>query len=259
MEVKHLPVEAMNKYNLRVGLFGIGLQAYWDQFPGLEQALMGYLSAVEGLIARDGVEVINLGLIDTTEKAVDAGHTFRRQDVDIIFLHVTTYALSSTVLPVVLRAKVPVIILNLSPQAAIDYASLNSLGDRTRMTGEWLKFCSPCPVPEIANVFKRTGIRFHQVTGLLQSDDACWGEISEWVEAASVANIMAHNRLGVMGNYYGGMLDMYTDLTKQIGTFGGHIEIIEVDELSALRKGVTEEDLTLRVAYFREVFDVQQD
>ena len=44
--------------------------------------------------------------------------------MDLIFLHVTTYALSSTVLPVVRRAKVPVIILNLAPAAAIDYASV---------------------------------------------------------------------------------------------------------------------------------------
>lgn len=42
--------------------------------------------------------------------------------MDLIFLYVTTYALSSTVLPVVQRAKVPVIILNLSPAPAIDYA-----------------------------------------------------------------------------------------------------------------------------------------
>ena len=41
--------------------------------------------------------------------------------MDLIFLHVTTYALSSTVLPVVRRAKVPVIILNLAARAAIDY------------------------------------------------------------------------------------------------------------------------------------------
>ena len=52
--------------------------------------------------------------------------------MDLIFLHVTTYALSSTVLPVVQRAKVPVIILNLSPEPAIDYARFNRLGDRTR-------------------------------------------------------------------------------------------------------------------------------
>jgi L-arabinose isomerase len=61
-------------------------------------------------------------LIDTAEKAFDAGSNFRRkQDVDLIFLYVTTYALSSTVLPVVQRAKVPVIILNLAPEAAIDF------------------------------------------------------------------------------------------------------------------------------------------
>jgi len=89
--------------------------------------------------------------------------------VDLIFLHVTTYALSSTVLPVVRRAKVPVIILNLQPTAAIDYAAFNRLGDRTRMTGEWLAYCASCPVPEIANAFNRTRVPFHQVTGIRDS------------------------------------------------------------------------------------------
>ena len=63
------------------------------------------------------MEVVNLGLIDSPPKALEAGHQFRAADVDLIFLHVTTYALSSTVLPVVQRAKVPVIVLNLQPAA----------------------------------------------------------------------------------------------------------------------------------------------
>jgi len=49
-------------------------------------------------------EIVNLGLIDNPVSALEAGHEFRRADVDIIFLYVTTYALSSTVLPVVQRA-----------------------------------------------------------------------------------------------------------------------------------------------------------
>jgi L-arabinose isomerase len=60
------------------------------------------------------VEVINVGMIDTPERALAAGHYFREKDVDLIFLHVATYALSSTVLPVVRRAKTPVIILKLT-------------------------------------------------------------------------------------------------------------------------------------------------
>src|SRR5437016_11580519 len=145
------------------GFIGNGLDAYWPQFKGLREKLVRYTELVAKRLARPGVQVVNLGLIDTPEKASEAGHQFRREDVDLIFLYVTTYALSSTVLPVVRRAKVPVIILNLSPTAAIDYKSFNRMGDRTRMTGEWLAYCQACPVPEIANVFRRCRIPFFQV------------------------------------------------------------------------------------------------
>ena len=127
------------------------------------------------------------------------------------------------------------------------------MGDRTKMTGEWLAFCSACPVPEIANVFKRAGIRFHQITGMLHDDAECWNEVDEWIAAARVANIMSQNRLGAMGHYYSGMLDIYTDLTLQLTTFGGHIEIIEVDELSALKKSVSANEIKIRVNEFHKI------
>ena len=245
--------------SLRVGLFGIGLYAYWDQFPGLEKRLKGYTDRVAQKLARPGVDVVTLGLIDTPEKAVAAGHTFRQADVDIIFLYVTTYALSSTVLPVVRRAKVPVIVLNLSPTAAIDYERINSLHDRTAMTGEWLAYCQACPMPEIANVFQRSRIPFYQVTGMLEDDPTAWNEIEEWIEAAQVAQVMEHNRLGLMGHYYGGMLDLYTDMTQQCAFFGGHIEMMEVDELAAASANVCEEEIRGRMQHFEERFDVQPD
>jgi L-arabinose isomerase len=179
--------------------------------------------------------------------------------VDLIFLYVTTYALSSTVLPVVRRAKVPVIILNLTPVAAIDYVSFNKLNDRERMTGEWLAHCAACPVPEIANVFRRAGIQFHQVTGMLEDDPSCWLEVDEWIEAARVASRMAENRLGLMGHYYGGMLDIYSDVTLQSAVFGTHIEMIEVDELSALRRTVESHEAEARLEVFASEFDLQPD
>jgi L-arabinose isomerase len=243
----------------KVGLFGIGLAAYWSQFAELRDRLSGFMDQVARQIARPGVEIINLGLIDTPEKALIAGHDFRKADVDLIFLHATTYALSSTVLPVVRRAKVPVIILNLSPAPAVDYAWFNSLGDRTKMTGEWLANCQACPVPEIANVFNRCRIPFFQVTGMLENDPVAWEEIGEWIEAARVAHMMEHNRLGVMGHYYGGMLDIYSDLTQQCAYFGGHIEILEVEQLAKLRHDVTESEIKSKLAQFHEAFDIQND
>jgi L-arabinose isomerase len=245
--------------SVRIGLFGIGLDAYWPQFAGLKERLEVYICCVAGMLQRPGVEIVNLGLIDTPEKALEAGHEFRRQDVDLIFLHVTTYALSSTVLPVVRRAKAPVIVLNLAPEAHIDYDAFNAMGDRTRMTGEWLAHCAACPVPEIANVFNRSGITFSQVTGMLDNDPESRREIDAWVDAARVAHVLEHNRMGVMGHYYGGMLDIYTDITALCAAFGGHIEVVEVDELAALRDAATDEQIDRRVAYFHNVFDVQSD
>src|SRR5437899_9496311 len=200
--------ENSRAHEFTVGLFGIGLDTYWPQFEGLQQRLTGYLQEVARRLEKLRVRVVNLGLVDSPEKAEAAGHEFRRHDVDLIFLYVTTYALSSTVLPAVRRAKVPVIILNLSPSAAIDYRFFNRMGDRTKMTGEWLAYCQACPVPEIANVFNRCSIPFFQVTGMLENDPVSWNEIGEWIEAARVAHIMEHNRLGAMGNYYGVMIDI---------------------------------------------------
>lgn len=249
----------MKSFPFKIGVFGIGLESYWSQFDGLQERLEGYLETVENRLNQYGADVVSAGLVDTPEKGLHAGHFFRQEDVDLIFLYVTTYALSSTVIPVVQRAGVPVIILNLSPESSINYDQFNQLNDRTKMTGEWLAHCAPCPVPEIANVFKRCGIEFHQVTGALHKEDPCWQEVNEWVEAAKVAHTMFHNRLGCMGHYYSGMLDIYTDLTQQYATFGGHIELIEVDELTELRQNVSESEITDRVQLFYKEFDVQED
>ena len=151
----------------------------------------------------------------------------------------------------------PVVIFNVQPVRALDYEAFNAIGDRTVMTGDKLAHVSVCPVPEIANVFRRAGIPFFQVTGTLETDDACWAEMDDWIAAAAVANTLFHNRLGLMGHYYNGMLDIHSDVTGLLVAFGGHAEIVEVDELSALRREVSEEDVVQRQQEFVHAFDIQ--
>lgn len=249
----------MNFPELTIGLFGIGLEAYWEQFEGLKTRLENYLQIVENRLQSLHPRIINLGLVDTVDKAFAAGKEFRTSDVDVIFLYSATYALSATVLPVVRGAKAPVIVLNLAPTAAINYDMFNSIEDRGVMTGEWLACCGACPVPEIANVLQRSGVPFYQVNGVLDPEDPCWSEIGEWIAAAGVMKTMTLNRLGCLGHYYGGMLDVYSDLTRQLSTFGGHIEMITVDELSMLRKQVTVSETENRVELFHQTFDMEPD
>jgi L-arabinose isomerase len=244
---------------LRIGLFGIGLAAYWEQFPGLKERLAGYVDAVDAKLQAPGRVVVNFGLVDSPEAALALGHEVRRQDIDFLVLYVTTYALSSTVLPIVRRAGLPVLILNLQPAAALDYSRFNALPDRAAMTGEWLAYCSACPVPEIANVFSRTGVPYMQVTGVLQEDPECWSEIGDWMQAAEVAHTLSHTRLGLMGHYYSGMLDIATDLTALCSIFGVQIDILEVDELSRLVVEVTAAQMEEKSAALRTAFDLAPD
>ena len=185
----------------KVGLFGIGLDTYWAQFDGLLDNLKAYQEQIKNRIAGYGVEVADAGMVDNPVKAREAADYLKSQDVEIVFLYVSTYALSSTVLPVAQKLKVPVVILNLQPVAELDYEAFNKLGDRGKMTGVWLEHCQACSVPEIASVFNRSGIQYDFVTGYLQDEEA-WREIEAWTEAARVAAAMRNNRLGVLGHYY---------------------------------------------------------
>lgn len=244
-----------SKHKIRVGLYGIGLDTYWPQFGGLKERLEGYLGTIESRLSDAGAEVISHGLIDSPEKARRTGAEFRSDNVEVIFLFISTYALSSTVLPVVQQAGVPVIVLNIQPVAAIDYEKFNAIGDRGTMTGEWLAHCQACCVPEIASVLGRSNIDFHLVTGHFEDTDT-WKEIGDWVRAADVRRAMRDSTLGVMGHYYAGMLDVYTDMTMQSSVFGTHMDLIEMDELAAIRAAVTDEQVQTKVSEFQKAFSV---
>jgi L-arabinose isomerase len=142
---------------MKAGLFSIGLDTYWSQFEGLLDKLTGYHKQIRDRIAAMDVGIIDAGMVDNPEKARLAADLFKRDDVEIIFLFISTYALSSTVLPVVQKAKVPVVILNIQPVAQLDYDSFNALGDRGAKTGVWLEHCQTCSVPELAKSVRTRG------------------------------------------------------------------------------------------------------
>ncbi len=244
------------EHHLKAGLMAVGLDTYWDQFDGLLDRLIGYNNIIKNRMEEGGnVEVIDAGMVDSVDKAVKAVDMMNSSGIDILFIFVSTYALSSTIVPVATRTNVPVIMLNLQPTPAIDYARLNAMGDRGLMTGEWLANCQACSIPEFCSVFNRAGTRYDIVSGYLDDTEA-WTEISRWLMAASVAAGMKSNRMGLLGNYYGGMVDVYTDLRLQSTTFGTHIEILEMSELADLRRQVTEADVEAKKAEFASIFDI---
>ncbi|MEI6732060.1 MAG: arabinose isomerase, partial [archaeon] len=86
---------------MKVGLFGIGLDTYWPQFDGLLSRLLGYQNQISKEIEAYQVEVVDCGMVDNPTKAKAAADLLKHNDVELVFLYISTYALSSTVLPVI--------------------------------------------------------------------------------------------------------------------------------------------------------------
>jgi L-arabinose isomerase len=240
-----------------VGVFGIGLAAYWPQFPGLKERLEGYQRKVEQPIG-EWAKVTSGGLVDDAVTAQRAAEAFLQNGVDLILCYIGTYATSSQVLPVVQGAKAPVVLLNLQPRAALDYARTD--------TAEWLANCSACCVPELACTFARAGIPFRVVSGMLEAEPdlrgpwaLAWEELRQWCEAAGAVRNLRKARIGFLGHTYPGMLDMYSDFTQQQAQLGTHVEILEMCDLDERVKSVAESEIGRKEEQVREVFEISDD
>lgn len=239
---------------VKIGLFGVGLNTYWGQFEGLLDRLTGYQDKIKNKMqSYDYIEVIDAGMVDDIDKANDAASLMKKEDVELLFIFISTYALSSTLIPVVNRLNIPVILLNIQPLPAIEYDKLNNMVDRGAMTGEWLANCQACSVPEFSSVFNRARVKYDIISGYLDDSEA-WKEISEWMTAAKISWGMRKNRMGVLGNYYGGMVDVYSDLTLQSTVFGTHIEVLEMCELADIRKSIGKEEVEQKIREFERTF-----
>jgi L-arabinose isomerase len=230
----------------RVGVLGIGLEAYWDQFAGLRARIEGYQARVEDKVRALGADVVSAGLVDTAPKARAAGDAFAAAGVDVVLCHAVTYATSSQVLPAFQAAKVPVVLLGLQPTPTLDYENTD--------TGEWLANCAACCVPEIAGACTRAGIAYDTVAGTIDDDERAWAKIGAWVRAAGAARALRRARIGFLGHTYPGMLDMYTDFTAIHGQVGAHVEVLEIDDLGARVARVGSEQVAAKEAEIRAMF-----
>jgi len=210
-----------------VGILGVGLDVYWGQFPGLEEALVGYLDAFERQVQAQGVTTINFGMIDNAHAAYAALPRLKAADLDLVFVDMLTYATSSTFGILIRDLDVPVVLVALQPLSRLDYA---------HATIEMqLRNDNVCSLPEFAGVAVRMGRSVPPVIiGTLEGDERAEAEVAEWCRIARVLHDLKGARIGHFGHPIEAMLDMHTDQTALTAAFGLHVVQTELDE-SAVR------------------------
>ncbi|MFJ9786655.1 arabinose isomerase [Amycolatopsis sp. NPDC101161] len=233
----------------RVGLVSGGLGAYWPQFPSLLPQLEASARRVAERLSGMDCEVVDAGFVSDAVEGAAAAEELRVAGCDLIIGFLTTYLTSSMLAPVAQRSGAPVLLLNLQPTEAMDHESFD--------TGAWLAYCGACPLPEMANAFRRVGVEFRSVSGYLE-DPRAWTRIERWIKAAGVRAALRHGRHGLLGHLYPGMMDVSTDPTLVSGQLGGHVEILEIDDLRVRVEKVTDDETAARVDLAREVFTVDE-
>jgi L-arabinose isomerase len=231
----------------KVGLVAGGLGAYWPQFPELLPQLEASAARVSERMRALDCDVVDVGFISDAHDGDSAAETLRAAGCDLIVGFLTTYMTASMLAPIAQRSGAPVLIINLQPTEVMNHAEFT--------TGPWLAYCGACPLPEIANTFLRLDIPFRSVSGYVE-DERAWTRIAAWIAAAGIRATLRFGRHGLMGHLYPGMLDVSTDLTLVTANFGGHVEVLEFDDLRVRVERVTDAETDARVALAREMFEV---
>ncbi len=226
-----------------VGVIGVGLDTYWDQFEGLYEVMLDKMKTFKAKLEEHAVTVFDHGIIDNAEKAYAVLPKLKAADLDLLFVDMVTYATSSTFGIIARELHIPIVLVVLQPLAAMDYANART----------FMQLCNDdyCSVPEFTGVAVRMGRPAPPVIiGMRENDPQADAEIAEWCSIANVLHDLKRARLGHMGHVLEAMLDMQTDPTAVTASFGCHVVQCEPDEV--MRQLVKVDDSSPEVVEMKE-------
>jgi L-arabinose isomerase len=218
--------------DLNIGMFTTANAIYWSQMPKIKDEIEKYADFVEKKLKKFG-KVFNAGIVDSVKKARDSEIYFFTKDVDVVVIHAGSYGMSGNIIPCIRRLNIPIITLHLQPIDSFDEKS----------NSEYTLPKNPFSnAGEISAVLKRMGRKFFPFAGRLFNEDI-WLKLVDIFEAINILKMLRQTNIGLIGNYYKGMCDLYVDETQLIYKFGVNIEILEIGDLRRFVEKVTEKEI----------------
>jgi len=234
-----MDIQRRKPLNANVSVISIGLDTYWEQFPGLLDEMTAKTNIFVKKLESKSVTVSDFGMVDNAEKAYAALSKIKAANPDILFVDMVTYGTSATFGAIVREMNCPVILIALQPLAAMDYANGTT----------FMQLCNDdfCSVPEFTGVAVRMGKPVSDIIiGKLEGDENADEKITNWCRIAHAIYDLRNARIGHMGHVLEAMLDMQTDPTAITAAFGAHVVQCEPDEIMAEFKTLDEEDQKIK-------------
>lgn len=236
------------KVKPKIGLLPTGHKIYWSQFPGLKERGMKMYAGLLDKLAEIG-EVVDPGLVDTYEGALEAGKKLAESEIDILLIFPFGYTTGMMIVPVVRALNVPIRILNAHEDASYDY--------KNGTTEDFLHHEGPCCVPEYAGTLVSLGKKFEVITGHF-GEEQFWKSIRCCCLGAAAATAFSKCRFGVIGNTYTNMCDMPIEEHRILKATGQLVCRPEIEEIEEAYNAVTEVQIKEMYRDFREFYRVDE-
>ena len=233
----------------KIAIVSLGHYIYFDQFEGLYEDLTKKTDELKKYIDENIYEVFDAGYVDRVETAFETVQRIKREDVDMLFIILSTYVPSSVCAPFARYLDVPQVLVGIQPLDHLDYDHAT--------TYMQLVNDDVCAMPEIAGVYERLGKAIPPcIVGAASQTQKLKKEIDEWLSAARAMAGFKYKTFGYLGHTYEGMYDMHTDPTAFTAAFGSHVKMLEMCELARLSDGVTTDEINKKIDEISDIFEI---
>lgn len=233
----------------RIAIVTLGHYIYFQQFDGLRDELMKKAEDFKQYIDAENAEIVDAGYVDCCEEAFSVVKRLKSEDVDLLFVVLSTYVPSAVCAPFARYLDVPQVLVALQPLEHLDYAH----------TTTYMQLVNDdvCAMPEIAGIYERMGRDIPPcIVASASQKDRIKKQVGEWCLAATAMHGFKYKNIGYLGHTYEGMYDMHTDPTAFTATFGSHVKMLEMCELSRLSDSVTNEEIEEQIREIKDTFEI---
>lgn len=233
----------------KIALVTLGHYIYFNQFEGLKAELMQKGENFKRYIDSEKYTIVDAGFVDSVNEAFEAVKMLKREDIDLLFILLSTYVPSAAAAPFAHYLDVTQVLVCIQPLDLLD----------CKLATTYIQLANDdiCAMPEIAGVYERLGKKIpHCIVAAASQSDYIAKQVNEWCLAAFAKAAFKYETFGYLGHTYEGMYDMHTDATAFTATFGSHVKMLEMCELSDLFKNVTDTEIGDIINEVKDIFEI---
>jgi L-arabinose isomerase len=223
-----------------VGVLGLGYFEYWRMYPALEAQVRRDLKGAVTRLTKSlaGAEIVYPGMVDTLDRAQEAGEAFRLAGVDVLVVMAGTYLPDFITLHAINACATRPQVILFNTQTGNDVNPLDTYIATMRNS-------ALIAITQLSGSFRKMKLDYSVVVGEI-TDPAPYAEIGRQVAALAAVRRLRTCTFGLVGHVFRGMYDLEFDRAKVKGFLGPEVMTIQAEHLIDLWRGISATDTSRR-------------